>query len=124
MRKIRMAVLAAAVGVAAFSTAASAGDAAKGEKVFKRCVACHTVDGKSKATGPTLAGVVGRAAGSLEDFKYSPAMAGSGKTWDEASLDAYLTKPKDFIPGNKMAFPGLPKAEDRADVIAYLSTLK
>ena len=100
----------------------SAGDAAKGEKVFKKCKACHVVqEGKNK-TGPSLYGVVGRAAGSIEGYKYSKAMAGSGLVWDAETLDAYLTNPKKYLKGTKMAFAGLKKEKDRADVIAYLAT--
>lgn len=109
---------AAPVAVAA---APVAGDAAKGEKVFAKCKACHKIDGKD-ATGPHLNGVVGRASGSVAGFKYSDDMAALGKTWDAALLDIYLTKPKAMVPGTKMAFAGLPKAQDRADLIAFLAT--
>ncbi len=98
------------------------GDADAGAKVFGKCKACHKVDGKN-ATGPHLDGVVGRAVGSIEDFSYSDAMKGHGGDWTAEMLDAYLTKPKDYIPGNKMSFAGLPKAQDRANVIAYLESL-
>lgn len=93
----------------------------QGEKVFKKCKACHTLEegGKSK-TGPNLYGVIGRAAGSFEGFKYSDAMKNSGITWDDQKLDQYLADPKAFIPGNKMAFKGLSEAVDRQAVIAYL----
>ena len=98
---------------------------AAGEKVFKKCAACHKVgDGAKHASGPLLNGVVGRAVGSAEGFKYSAAMTDAGAggmVWDAATIDAYLTDPKGFIPKNKMSFAGLKKPEDRAAVIAYLS---
>jgi len=98
------------------------GDPAKGEKVFGKCKACHKVDG-TNATGPHLDGVVGRPVGSVADFAYSDGVKGHGGEWTLEALDAWLTKPKDYIPGNKMSFAGLPKAEDRANVIAYLQSL-
>lgn len=106
----------------ALSGSHSAGDAAKGEKVFKKCKACHVVEEGKNKTGPSLYGVVGRAAGSIEGYKYSKAMAGSGLVWDAETLDAYLTNPKKYLKGTKMAFAGLKKEKDRADVIAYLAT--
>ena len=96
------------------------GDAAKGEKVFNKCKACHTLEAGKNKIGPSLHGLIGRAAGTAEGFKYSDAMAGSGLTWDEATLDQYLADPKGFIPGNKMVFVGVKKDDQRADVIAYL----
>ena len=113
---------------AVFSFAATSyaeGDADKGEKVFKKCKACHTVDnGGKNLVGPNLFGVVGRKAGHKEDYKYSQAMIDSGLTWDEATLDKYLEKPKDIVPKTKMTFAGLKKDTQRADVIAYLKTLQ
>lgn len=110
--------------LAAAPQAYAAGDAAGGEKVFNRvCKACHDVTGKNKI-GPHLNGVVGRPAGSVEGFKYSEAMKSSGITWDEATLDKYLTDPKATVPKNKMAYAGLKKEEDRANVIAYLAEQK
>lgn len=122
MKKILVVALAAAVPALAAAPAIAAGDAAKGEKVFRKCKACHAVDGKNKV-GPHLDGVFGRAAAAVEGFSYSQAMKDSGVTWDEESLSKYLENPKDFIKGTKMIFAGLKKEEDRADVIAYLQSV-
>ena len=103
--------------------AAEGGDAAKGETVFKKCTACHNAEAPPKnGIGPSLHGVIGRKAGSVEGFKYSDAMKGSGIVWEEKTIDAYLKDPKGYVPKNKMVFVGLPKDADRADVIAYLKT--
>ena len=96
------------------------GDAAAGEKVYKKCKACHSMEEGKNKVGPHLHGVVGRAAGAVEGYKYSEALAASGLTWDEATLDQYLAKPKDLVPKTKMAFPGLKKEADRQNVIAYI----
>ena len=98
------------------------GDAANGEKIFAKCKACHTVEAGKNKVGPSLAGVVGRKAGTAEGYNYSDAMKNSGLTWDEATLNTYLTGPKKLVPGTKMAFPGLPNEQDRLDVIAYLKS--
>jgi len=122
MRKLTIAVLALlALPVAA--QAQTAGDAAKGEKVFAKCKACHEVEKGVNKVGPTLKGVVGRKAASVEGYKYSEAMTAKGAegvVWDEATLIAYLPDPKAFVPKTKMAFAGLKKPEEVADVIAYL----
>ena len=98
-----------------------AADLTAGEKAFKKCKVCHSLDeGGSHKVGPNLWGVVGAPIGRHTDFKYSGALIGVGGTWDYASLDAFLTKPNDFMAGTKMVFPGVKKAENRAAVIAYL----
>lgn len=105
--------------------AAAEGDAEAGKKVFKKCASCHSMEEGKKKIGPSLAGIVGRKAGTVEGFKYSKAMVEFGEgggTWDEATLDQYLAKPKDLIKGTKMAFGGLKKEADRANVIAYLKS--
>ncbi|MBS3648351.1 cytochrome c family protein [Pseudaminobacter sp. 19-2017] len=102
---------------------AQAQDAAAGEKIFARCKACHEADVDKNKVGPSLKGVVGRKAGTHEGFKYSTAMQEAGQkgiVWDEANITSYLKDPKAFIPGNKMAFPGLKKDDEIANVIAYL----
>lgn len=104
--------------------AQASGDPAAGEKTFNQCKACHTIEAGKNRVGPSLHGVVGRKAGSVEGFAYSPAMKASGITWTSEALDKYLADPKGAIPGNKMAFAGLKKPEDRANVIAYLSQQK
>jgi cytochrome c len=109
---------------AASPTPAGTGDAAHGAVIFKQCLTCHTnVQGQNKI-GPSLWGVVGRHSASIPDYQYSTAMKNADKTWDEATLNVYLTKPQAMVPGTKMTFYGLPKEQDRLDVIAYLKTLK
>lgn len=99
---------------------------AAGEKVFKKCAACHKVgEGAKNATGPMMNGIVGRPAGTVEGFRYSKPlmeMAAAGLVWDEANLHAFLTDPKKFMKGTKMTFAGLKKEEELAAVIAYLAT--
>lgn len=100
-------------------------DAAKGEKLFKRrCRACHTndKDGPNK-TGPNLWEIVGREQGGKEGVRYSKGMKAKGGHWGFAELDRFLTRPADYIDDTRMAFPGLRKASDRADLIAYLRSL-
>ena len=115
-----------AAGLAIAATAALADDDTKaGEAVFKRtCAVCHTVEAGKNKIGPSLAGVVGRKAGSIEGFKYSDAMKNSGVTWSNETLDKYLTDPKTFVAGNRMTFAGVKKAEDRKALIDYLDTVK
>ena len=107
--------------LAAAAPAAAEGDAARGKRVFNKCKACHLLeDTGKKKIGPHLAGIFGRQAGSIAGFRYSKAMKKADIVWDETTIDAYIAAPRKFIKGNKMAFAGVRKAKDRADVIAYL----
>jgi len=104
---------------------AKAANAKAGQEIFSRCTACHTVQkGGPNGLGPNLFGVVGRKAGSKPDFGYSAAMKGAGFTWTPQKLDAYIAHPAEVVPGNHMAFAGIPDPKQRADVVAYLGTLK
>lgn len=98
-------------------------DAAKGAASAKKCQACHDMGGANKV-GPGMAGVVGRPVGKHAGYAYSPAMAGHGGNWDEQTLSEFLANPKAAVPGTKMSFAGVKKIEERADIIAYLKTLK
>ena len=98
------------------------GDVASGEKVFKKCAACHSiVKGGKNNIGPALYNVVGRKVGSISDYKYSKALAAYDKDWTFEELNGYLIKPAKWIKGTKMAFAGLRKEKDRASVIKYLN---
>ncbi|MDF8333867.1 c-type cytochrome [Novosphingobium cyanobacteriorum] len=110
----------AAVGAGATSATAAGADAAKGKTVFARCVACHDLNTGKTLLGPSLKGVMGRKAGSVANFAYSPAMKAKGVTWNATTLDAFLTAPMKYAPGTRMPFAGIPNAQDRADLIAYL----
>ncbi|MGQ3671571.1 c-type cytochrome [Xanthobacter sp. TB0136] len=99
-------------------------DISKGEKVAKKCAACHNFkEGAGNKVGPELYGVVGRDTATFPGFSYSQAMKDHGGKWDPLMLNTYLTNPKAEVPGTSMAFAGLPKAEDRANLIAYLNSL-
>lgn len=98
------------------------GDASAGETVFIKCKTCHLMEEGRNGVGPSLYGVVGREAGSMEGFNYSDANANSGVTWTPEVLFEYLEAPRDFMPGTRMAFPGIADAQERADLIAYLET--
>lgn len=103
------------------STEAQTVDA--GRTVFEQCATCHSLDGSS-ASGPTLLGVVGRSAGSVQGFRYSRALKRPGLTWDAASLDAFIADPQRVAAGNVMPFSGIADARQRADLIAFLNTLQ
>ncbi|MEQ9143121.1 MAG: cytochrome c family protein [Parvibaculaceae bacterium] len=99
-------------------------DPAKGEKVARKCAACHTFEeGGANKVGPNLYGIVGRQMASVSGFNYSDALSGMGGTWDFEALNAFLEKPKDYVPGTAMAFAGLRKENDRADIIVYMNSL-
>ena len=100
----------------------SMGDLTTGEKVFKKCAACHSIGkGGKNNIGPALYNVVGRKVGAIDDYKYSKALAGYEKEWTFEELNGYLIKPAKWIKGTKMAFAGLRKEKDRASVILYLN---
>ena len=99
------------------------GNMAHGEKVFKKCSACHMIaSGGKNMIGPNLWGVIGRTAGSVSDYKYSKAMTAYAKQWSFEEMNGYLIKPQAYIKGTKMAFAGLRKEKDRASVILYLNS--
>lgn len=102
-----------------FATLLASADAAAGEKVFGKCKACHKIDGNN-STGPHLDGVVGRPVASVEGFAYSDGMKAHGGDWTPEALQEFLTSPKNVVQGTKMTFAGLPKVQDRANLIAYL----
>ena len=113
-----------AIALAAFcalgGASVEAADLNKGKKVFNKCKACHALEAGKKKVGPSLHGVFGRTAGSVDGFKYSKAMADSGIVWDETTIAEYLRQPRKYIPGNKMAFAGLKKQADIDNLMAYL----
>ena len=104
------------------ATLMALGDVASGEKIFKKCAACHSIvkDGKNNI-GPALYNVVGRQSGAIADYKYSKALVEHGKAWSFEELNGFLLKPAKWIKGTKMAFAGLRKEKDRASVIKYLN---
>ena len=115
-------VAADAPAPAAVTYASLTGDAAKGEKLFAQCKACHVAEAGKNRVGPSLWAGAGRTAGSIAGFNYSKANKESGVTWSEDVLFTYLEAPAKFMPGTRMAFGGLKNPQDRADVIAYLKT--
>src|SRR6202050_1340283 len=120
-----LAAFAAATAIAGAAeapvTAPDRGDAAYGKTLYQACQACHSIDDND--LGPRHRGVVGRRAGSIVDYNYSPALKNSGLTWDPATLDRWLSNPSALVPGTKMFFM-IPDAQARADIIAYLAELK
>lgn len=109
------------LGLVLAPPASIAGDADAGRTAFNKCGMCHTVGAGGRSTvGPNLHGMFGRRAGALGNFAYSPAMKNSGIVWDDDSVASYLRDPKGFMPGNKMAFPGIKDDKEMADLLAYL----
>lgn len=120
MNLSRILGLAAAAAVSLSLASPVLADVEKGKKVFNKCKACHEVATEKNKVGPTLKGVFGRTAGTLEGFAYSDAMKASGIVWSEETLKTYLADPKAMVPGGKMAFAGLKKEEELENVIEYL----
>lgn len=122
LKKHMIAVLLPLFGVALItgSSALAEGDAAAGAKVFNKCKTCHITSGEGKRMGPSLECVFGRTAGSVEGYRYSAAMSGSGIVWSHDTLAQFLKNPKAYIPKNKMMFPGLKKEQQLEDVLAYV----
>ena len=125
---MKSSIILASLAAIAFSvtTHAAEPDVDKGKKVFKKCKACHEVEKEKNKVGPHLINLFGRTAGALDGYKFSKAMkkkgADEGLVWNDETLDGYLKKPKDYVKGTKMAFPGLKKEKDRVNIIAYLKT--
>jgi cytochrome c2 len=123
MRRVSMqaARLVLGLGLVIASGAARAdGDAARGEKRFEECAACHSVERGVNNVGPSLAGIFTRKAGELPDFRYSPAMKRSGIAWSPDTLDSFVGDPQKLVPANRMPYAGMADAGARADLIAYL----
>jgi cytochrome c len=121
-RRMLIVTLAVAGAVTQLLPRSGHGDSPK-QTAFDQCAACHSTDG-TNGTGPTLKGVFGRQSGMVVGFRYSRAMRGAGVTWDEKTLDQYLSNPQEFIEGNVMPFAGVPDPAERAAIIAYLRSLK
>jgi len=113
---------AAGLGLMLSMTAAAqaGGDAARGEARFQDCAACHKLEAGSNDVGPSLHGIFERKAGTLADFRYSPAMKRSGISWTPETLDKFITEPQAMVPANRMPYAGMANPDDRADLIAYL----
>lgn len=127
MARLNRFALGAAACALCFSLAAQghAADAAKGKQVFARCAICHKAEKNAgNAIGPNLFSVVGRKAGTAPAFSYSSAMKNAGFVWTPEKLNEYVAHPAQVVPGNRMAFAGVSDAEQRADLIAYLASLK
>lgn len=121
-KNIRIAL--AITSVALLAGPAAAQDAAAGARVFARCSVCHTTVPGKNGLGPSLAGVVGRKAGSVPGFSYSPAMKASGIVWTKEKIQTFITNPQALVKGTRMMAPPVTNPKDRADVAAYLATLK
>ena len=120
MSRMLFSAVAALVFGLGVANAHAAGDADAGKKVFVKCHACHQLVAGKNGVGPSLHGLFGRKSGSAPGYHYSSAMQNKGVVWEEATLKEYLTNPKAFVPGNKMAFPGIRKESELENLIAYL----
>jgi cytochrome c len=118
MRRLRGLALALGLAMGAVAAAAAAPDVLRGEEVYNRCVACHSL--AADRVGPRHCGLIGRRAGTVPGFLYSDAMLKSRLTWDEKTLDRFLAKPMAVVPGTVMTYDGIPDTRDRHDLIAYL----
>ncbi|MBF9151472.1 c-type cytochrome [Novosphingobium jiangmenense] len=116
----------ALLGVASLALAGTAmaqqasGDPVRGKTVYARCAACHDLNTGATRLGPSLKGVVGRTSGTMPNFNYSQALKDKAVVWNAETLDAFLSGPSKYVPGNRMAFPPLANPQDRADLIAFL----
>ncbi|MDB5805803.1 MAG: cytochrome [Betaproteobacteria bacterium] len=99
---------------------AQAADAAHGQKIFAECAACHSAAKAPSGVGPSLYGVFGRKAGTLDDFRFSPAMKRANIVWSRETLESYIADPQKAIPANRMPFGGIPDAQNRADLLDYM----
>jgi cytochrome c len=97
------------------------GDPVRGEARFQECAACHKLEAGANEVGPSLHGLFTRKAGELTDFRFSPAMKRSGIEWTPETLEKYIADPQAMVPANRMPYAGMASANDRADLIAYLS---
>ena len=107
-----------------FAEVYASADAAAGEKLFRQCKACHSVEDGKNGTGPTLFGVVDRAVGAVGGYSYSGNLVAVADTWSPENLSGFLENPKSFAPGTKMTYKGLSDVEDRANLIAWLNGIK
>jgi cytochrome c len=105
-----------------FATLYAAADPAAGERLWRQCASCHALEKGKNGTGPYLYGIVGRDKGSAEGFRYSEALASAEGTWEPENISAFIENPRGYLPGTSMAYAGMRKAEDRANLIAYLAT--
>jgi cytochrome c len=122
MKKQTWIIMACLAGLSLSIGHANAADLAKGKKIYNKCKACHSIVKPKNKIGPHLVDIVGRKSGVAKKFKYSKAMKKANLVWDEKTLDGFLTKPKKFMKGTKMAFRGLKKPADRANLIAYMKS--
>lgn len=125
MKTLKLGSLCAAAVITMMASPALSEDIVKGEKLAKKCKACHTLnEGGKNRLGPNLFNILGSPAASVEGYKYSKAMKASGLTWDDTTFTEYITKPKKVVKGTKMSFRGFKKADQREDLLAYFKTLQ